>query len=51
MKQRGFRMVRIECPKWIGQDADSIDKELKAVGFVGTDEHFNHYLFDLTRGD
>lgn len=50
MKQRGFRQVRVLCPRWIGRDAESIGKELEAVGFISTDPNFTHYAFDLTEG-
>lgn len=50
MRDLGFKMVRIECPRWIGRDVESIANELEAVGFVCTDNDFTHYGFDLTRG-
>lgn len=47
MAKRGFRMVRMEVPHWIGQDAKAIGRELLKVGFVPTDKEFLHYRFDL----
>lgn len=43
---RSFRIARMQVPRWIGRDAETICKELKAVGFDRTDE-FHHMIFDL----
>ena len=45
--RRGFHMVRMEVPRWIGQEAEAIGKELEAVGFVSTDPDFLHLRYDL----
>lgn len=47
LRRRGFHMVRMEVPRWIGQEADAIGKELEAVGFVSTDPEFLHFRYDL----
>lgn len=44
----GFRMARIEVPRWIGKDADTICEELEKAGFVETDSDFRHMRYDLT---
>lgn len=52
MRDRGYRMVRLEVPRWIGQEADAIAQELEKVGFVSTDRDFLHFRYNLraTRG-
>jgi hypothetical protein len=47
MQRRGFRMVRLEVPRWIGKDAHSINRELERAGFDSTDPEFHHYRCDL----
>lgn len=47
LRKRGFRMVRMEVPRWIGQEAEAINAELEKVGFKSTDPGFHHYLYDL----
>lgn len=49
LKDRGFLMVRMEVPRWIGRDAEAINQELEAVGFKSTDPDFHHYRYDLRR--
>jgi hypothetical protein len=49
LRKRGLRVLRILVPRWIGKDADAIDRALKAAGFTTTDEEYRHYQFDLRR--
>lgn len=49
LRRRGFHMVRMEVPRWIGHEADAIGKELEAVGFDPTDHEFLHYRYDLRK--
>lgn len=49
LRSRGFRMVRMEVPRWIGKEADSISRELEKTNFVSSDEEFRHFRYDLTR--
>jgi hypothetical protein len=43
---RGFRSAQIQVPRWIGQEAETIRRELQRVGFDPTDD-FHHLVFDL----
>lgn len=49
LRSRGFRMVRMEVPRWLGKDTDSIARELEKTNFVSTDEEMRHFRYDLTR--
>lgn len=48
LKNCGFRIVRLELPKFMDADeARSIAKELERADFESTDEEYSHYKFDL----
>jgi hypothetical protein len=44
---RSFRIARIQVPRWIGRDTQTICRELKTVGFHSTDPEYQHLVFDL----
>lgn len=46
-RQRGFHMVRLQVPRWTGQEAEAIGLELARTGFKSTDGEFLHYSYDL----
>lgn len=49
-QRRGFRVVRIEVPRWMGRDAKSVGAELIAAGFRSTDGEYDHFVFDMRNG-
>lgn len=48
LKQRGLRMVRMEIPCDIPEEAESIGRELDRTGFISSDGRYLHYKLDLT---
>lgn len=47
LKERGIRIVRMQCPGWIGEEVSAIAKELCRAGFVSTDGDYRHFMLDL----
>jgi hypothetical protein len=48
LQAKGLKMVRMEVPRWIGNDGERISRALELAGFVESDSEFRHYRYDLT---